>query len=545
MDIELRRFAEILAREAMYRSFRFKTPLSTANRGGGRPRISILASNIVGAVLLSILSIVMTINVFRLIETGFDPSNAFKLSLTLITGFTVLLVLLLSATFTSTIMRENLIDILKTLPLRDIDILKIYLVALILYWGGLSAIFIYIPFIVGELIAIYSGILSVEMVLLTILIAILVLGTSYCLGIGLGAYSHRSRYRVSIRVLSTLLWIVTAIAFLSIYYLFYNVAITIRAIESIAYSWGYLLPIVGILYSNTVERTIVSLIITVAIVLISIEIAIQNMNRLIYSEPIKAIHRKPAIERFELDIKPILIAAIAKDLKLIGREPRLLSATLTTILIPLVMVIPSTISRVFEIGEISIEESIILSSILSIVIGFMGSMGIDHFYFSEGKGSVLLYYLPISRRMVMLSKALASSAIASPLTALITGIITFLITDSILSATTFGLTTMIITMAFSIIHSIITIRALPKEPCEWIETVFWKNIASRFKYALINFVIAMLGLITAIALIVLLIINNNVDMYMLHIAFVIYGLSLLSISIISTYIFIPNKPLTE
>ncbi|ADM27681.1 hypothetical protein Igag_0864 [Ignisphaera aggregans DSM 17230] len=472
MDIELRRFAEILAREAMYRSFRFKTPLSTANRGGGIPRVSILASNIVGAVLLSILSIVITINVFRLIETGFDPSNAFKLFLTLITGFAVLLVLLSSATFTSTIMRENIIDILKTLPLRDIDILKIYLVALILYWGGLSAIFIYIPFIVGELIAIYSGILSVEIMLLTILIAILVLGTSYCLGIGLGAYSHRGRYRVSIRALSTSLWIVTAIAFSSIYYLFYNMLITIRAIESIAYSWGYLLPIVGILYSNTVERTIVSLIITVTIVLISIGIAIQNMNRLIYSEPIKAIHRKPAIERFELGIKPILIAAIVKDLKLIGREPRLLSAALITILIPLVMVIPSAISRVFEIGEIPFEGSIILSSILSIAIGFMGSMGIDHFYFSEGRGSVLLYYLPISRRMVMLSKALASSAIASPLTALITGIITFLITDSILSATAFGLTAMIITIAFSIIHSIITIRALPKEPCEWSETVF-------------------------------------------------------------------------
>lgn len=485
-----RGLAKLLVREAAYRGFRGSQAapfLPSARHTGSGIRVSVISANIIGGFLFSLLSLAMAGAAYTT-SSQYGSWVAFSTSLTFLTGFALAMAVMQASTFTSSVIREGLIDLLRLLPLNDKDITKIYVYALTLYWGGLAVAFLFIPFLGAEAYLVITGYLSPAHLLIASFAAATTLVFAYSAGLALGAQSYIGRKGTIMRAASVAGWVLTLLLFFLTYYS-YSVALTMT--ESLApflATWGYLIPFVGLAFADTVLKALISLALTLGLLLPTTRAAVSRISAILRgAETAPALtsgHGSP-----EAVVRGKLTALIVKDLKLLSREPRLLANAIMMTALPVLMMVVFSIT-----GKDSGLVSSTTSPAIAALLGVFSSLATDTLYFVESSGAIALHYLPVTRAEIATSKALSSLIITLPAVSAVTVAISaysgtpphIILANTSLAA---GMAA-----GFALINSAIMASWVPKEPTEWGEQLFIRDLSTRIKFVAARLGVSGVGL---------------------------------------------------
>ncbi len=499
LDSLILRIAKNLTKEVTYRGFRGVaasafTPVAKPSSGKERVRVSIAKSNVLGAIFYSIVSFSASLPLLALREVRVPATDVFSVSLTVLIGFAFALSLMQVTPFTSTFIREGLVDLLRLLPLTDSQILKAYFTALILYWGGLSLAFIFIPFFAVSTYVAVEGALPGTYLLLGLFAAVTTLTFSYSLGMALGSYSYAVRRRASLRVMSTLAWL---LSFMMMFLLYRASSIMIeaaKALEPALRAWGALIPFVGPLFSAANPILMLgsvgesALLVTVAYVLARRRVSKVFLGGVEYVVVAKAQpSRRVGVGEAGLRVGGLIGAMIRKDFKLLSREPRRLAGMLFLVLLPVIMSVP------VGSGSLMTRYSTYMVLFVSSFLGAFSGLASDHVFYAEGAGALLLYHLPIRRYDVALAKALTCSLITLPISVTVVGgLAAYFTGDALLTACGVAIAVML-NLGFSFINSAITMSMLPSTPSEWSEYSFRASMGARFARGAVKLVVTGVG----------------------------------------------------
>ena len=484
--MKTRKLAQILAREVMYRSRRtgYKSFSFLKRDKVGAP--SALKSNALGAIFFSIISLTIISPLFYAAQGGANVENLFiELSVFLIM-FEALMSLLLAISFTSTFINEKLVEALKILPLREKEILRAYVEALLLYWGGLSNIFTFLP---GMLLAVYFstlGYLPIIQPLLGIISGFLVLSMSYSIGIAIGTFSSLVKKRKTFRFIS-------AIAWLLVFVLLYSGSSLLRFItpmigEELS-GWIALIPFIGLLAAHrNILEGLFSTIVSLMIIYCSYKIALSKLKKLLTLEPkVSAIIPKAGFKvekpaaKLSIKSRGFLVGFMVKDFKLLGREPRRLANVLYMLILPIMIFLPTLISK--NPGE---APSFLLV-MPSIIFGFFSGTIVSLLFYIESSGARVLYMLPLTRRKLALVKAAEAYLLALPGAAIILALNLYLAVE-ISQAIANMLFVVLASLTTSIAISSLTVWHLPEAPSDWTEASmsrFYRGMIYLAYYALL------------------------------------------------------------
>ena len=496
--VSLRGLAKLLVREAAYRGFRggHAAPfLPSARQTGSGVRVSVVSANIIGAFLYSPLSLAMAGAAYTT-SAQFGPWAAFSTSLAFLTGFALAMAVMQASTFTSSVLREGLIDLLRLYPLTDKEITRVYACALTLYWGGLAVAFLFIPFLAAEAYLAATGYLSPAHPLIATFTALATLGFAYSAGLALGAQSYIGRRAALMRAASVAGWVITLLLFFLTYYS-YSLALTVtEGLAPILATWGYLIPFVGPAFADTLPKAGVSLTLTLALLAPSIRAAVSRVSAILRGE-----ETGPALTQgggsAEAVVRGKLVALAVKDLKLLSREPRLFANAVMMVALPILMMLVLSMTRAGS-GLVAGNTSPAIAAVL----GVFSSLATDTLYFVESSGAKALYYLPITRAEIAVSKALATMTITLPATGSAAAAVSAYLGTSphlIIANTALAAAA---SAGFTLINSAIMASWVPKKPSEWGEQLFIRDITSRLKFIAIRLGIAVTGLAIILATVI-------------------------------------------
>ncbi|RLE99736.1 MAG: hypothetical protein DRJ59_07770 [Thermoprotei archaeon] len=466
------KLARLLAREVAYRSrktgYRHFTLLGSSKEVR---EPSALSANIIGIALFSFISIVMVIPFFMKIPECVGTADILFVSVvSLLLLLEAFMALLNTATFTSTFISEKLVEPLRILPIGEERIMRAYFEALILYWGGLSVIFIVLPGMLLLLLASPGGVISPIQPLAGIIAGVLVLLCGSLLGIGIGTYAPLVRKHVLFRSLSTMAWL---LAFIVFYASSSLIRYGIHQLATGDTSWIAILPFVGVLLINSQPLlSALSIPISLALLLLIYKFSIGRLRLLLMLEP-RVTMRKPfKIERRipeRLEIKIVsrspVIGFIVKDLRLLSREPRRLATVLYTIAIPFLMLLPSMASG--RPPEDPLIESLFVL-MPSVILGLITGTVVNVLFYVEGSGAKVLYFAPISRRKLALLKTLGSLVFSTSAATIMAAIILYSTRSPLLSLTAL-IVSLGTALSASLFQSAIVVKQLPPQPSEWSE----------------------------------------------------------------------------
>ncbi len=484
--------ARYLANEVAYRGFREQgaIPFMPTSRRSSRVKVSVLKANVLSGVLFSMASI----SASAIIATG--NLYGYALSTTVLTGVAIAMALMYIIPFTSTVLREGIVDLLRLLPLSPKEVLKTYLLSMILYWGGLAITFIYVPYIVVSTYFVIIGKLSVVPYLLTILAAIATLAFSFLLGIALGTYSYLVRRRALFRYVSAIAW---ALVFLITYVMISITGYISKLVINTGGSLGVLsivgpyIPFIGPLYAYLANPVLTPLSITetLAITLATYFVAKGRLSKVfIYggeyvapTKPTKVITPKAPLV---VSPKPPLLTMIRKDLKLLSREPRRLAGVIILIIFPLVMTVMGGFTK----------TPILSATLVTCFVGAFSGLGVENLYYVEGEGALVLYTLPIRKRDVVLSKSLATSSITAPMAFAISLIYSLIKTVNPLISLVFAIVAAILSISYALINSSLMASLIPKEPSYWNDMTFRRSLGLR----IVRSALALIGIGVSVAI---------------------------------------------
>lgn len=496
--VSLRGLAKLLVREAAYRSFRGGQAapfLPSARQTRSGVRVSVVSANVIGAFLYSLLSFAMAGAAYMTSEQ-YGPWVAFSTALTFLVGFALAMAVMQASTFTSAVIREGLIDLLRLYPLTDKEIVKVYAYALILYWGGLAVAFLFAPFLAAEAYLAATGYLSPAHLLVAVFAAVTTLGFAYSAGLALGAQSYIGRRAALMRAASAAGWVLTLLLFFLTYYS-YTVALTItEGLTPFLARWGYLIPFVGPAFADTALKAGASLAITTALLAPSLRAAVSRFSAIFHgleaSAPLTAGGGSA-----EAVVRGKLAALVVKDLKLLSREPRLFANAVMMAALPILMMAVLSMTRSGS-GLVTAYTSPAIATVL----GVFSSLATDTLYFVESSGAKALYYLPITRAEIAASKALATMTITIPAVGAATAAISaYSGTPPHLTAANIGLATAT-AAGFTLINSAIMASWVPKEPSEWGEQLFMRDLSSRLRFVAVRLGVAAAGLAIILAAVI-------------------------------------------
>lgn len=503
------RIARNLTKEVTYRGFRGVaasafTPVARPSKGKGRVSVSIVRSNVFGAIFYSIVSFSASIPLLATNYEKIPATDAFSVSLTVLVGFAFALSLMQVTPFTSTFIREGLVDLLRLLPLTDSQILKAYLTALILYWGGLSLTFIFVPFLIVATYVTVEGILPGTHLLLGLYAVVATLTFSYSLGIALGSYSYAVRRKASLRVMSTAAWL---LSFMMMFLLYRASSIMIEAaktLEPVLRTWGALVPFVGPLFSAANPALMLgsvgesTLLVTLAYVLARRRVSKVFLGGVEYAVAAKAQPvRRAKVSEAGLRVSGLIGAMIRKDFKLLSREPRRLANMLFLVLLPVIMSVP------MGSGSLMTRYSTFMVLFISSFLGAFSGLASEYVFYAEGAGALLLYHLPLRKYDIALAKALTCSLITLPISAaVVSGLAVYFTGDVVLAAYGVAVTVML-NLGFSFINSAITMSMLPDTPSEWSEYSFRASMGTRFVRSVVKLVVLGVGVGVPLVIILL------------------------------------------
>ncbi len=539
--------AKNLAREVAYRGFKGTTPsaLTPAAKPSskGKVNVSVVKSNALGAIFYSIISSSISISLLMAGQIGSSVTNTFSISLTILVGFAFALSLMQVAPFTSTFIREGLVDLLRLLPLTNSQILRVYLVALTLYWGGLSLIFIFVPFFMVSAYVVMEGTLPGTYLLLGLFAMTSLFIFSYSLGMALGSYSYAVRRRASLRLMSTIAWLLSFMMM----FLFYRISSIIvevaKNLEPVLLTWGAFIPFVGPLFSITNPILMLSsitgnvLLVVVAYMLARVRISKVFFGGAEYSMIARVeFMKRIKVSETKLRVKGLINALVCKDLKLLSRESRRLASMLFLVLLPIIMFVS------LGFNSHTTKHSAYLIFITSSILGAFSGLASEYVFYAEGAGALVLYYLPLRKRDIALAKALACSLITIPISVAIIFGLTIYFTGDIVLAVISVMITIMLNLGFSFISSTITISMLPKNPSEWSEYSFKASMGTRFVRSIVK--LAVLGIGIGILLMILLFASLiGISPETIKLFTIAYAAIFILVSIVFLYVVAGSKPL--
>jgi len=485
MSIELE-LARVLAREVAYRSRRRFGKRGVFSLVIGKYKPSVLQANILGAALFSFLSLMMT-----LVLIFAPPEEIYPLFIGIFSTlllFGLFMSLLMSIGFTSVYVSERLADLMILLPLDERTLTKVYLLALFLYWGGASVIFLFVPPLAILLFKSASPILFA----VALLSSLMLLMFSYSLGLAIGTYAQLVKKKSILRALATVAWLVVLLGFYSAGYLVEYLAEAL----SLEYSYLYsLIPFIGpLFYQYNTIGSVISVAATIGLAISAYLFAVDRLGVLTGQLPPAAVAPKlvkvkpkvRAVRAAKVEIKSSLLGFILKDLRILVREPRRLANLLYFLAFPLIMLVPTlTRAGAFETGF----SKALLLGMCGLIGGAIGLVS-DVMYYIEGEGAKVLYYLPITRRKLALMKTAAVALlilVASTLVAAVTAVAS----GSILLSALIFILTASLALSTSLISSSITAHFLPEYPSSWTEATVSKAVQIAVKIVLIILVSAM------------------------------------------------------
>lgn len=496
--VRLRALAKLLVREAAYRGFRGAQAapfLPSARKTGSGVRVSVVSANLIGGFLYSLLSAAMAGGAYAT-SPRYGSWVSFSTSLTFLTGFALAMAVMQASTFTSAVIREGLVDLLRLYPLTDGEVARVYAYALTLYWGGLSVSFLFIPFLVAEAYLAATGHLSPAHPLIALFTAVTTLAFAYSSGLALGAQSYIGRRAALMRAASVAGWVLTLLLFFLTYYS-YTIALTVtEGLAPFLARWGYLIPFAGPAFADTPLKAAASVTITSALLIPPIRASVTKASAIIRGEEAAAT-RPPAEGSAEAAVRGRLTALAIKDLKLLTREPRLFANAVMMTALPILIVAVLSMG-----GGPSAIVTAQTTPAVAAVIGVFSSLAVDALYFVESSGAKALYYLPITRAEVAASKAIATSAITIPAVAVAAAALSAyagnepqqtLANTALAAASAAG---------FTLINSAIMASWVPKEPTEWGEQLFIRDLASRIRFIAVRLGVASVGLAVVVAAVI-------------------------------------------
>ncbi len=501
--------AKNLTKEVTYRGFRGVaasafTPVAKPSEGKGRVNVSIVRSNVLGAIFYSIVSLSASTPLLVTDYMKVPATDAFSVSLTVLVGFAFALSLMQVTPFTSTFIREGLVDLLRLLPLTDSQILKAYLTALILYWGGLSLTFIFIPFFIVATYVTVNGILPGTYLLLGLFAVVATLTFSYSLGIALGSYSYAVRRRASLRLMSTAAWLLSFMMMFLLYRASSIMAEAAKTLEPMLRTWGALIPFVGPLFSAANPTLMLgsigesALLVMIAYVLAKRRISKVFLGGVEYTVAAKAQPvRKVKVGEAGLRISSLIGAMIRKDFKLLSREPRRLANMLFLVLLPVIMSVP------VGSGSFMTKYPTYMVLFISSFLGAFSGLASEYVFYAEGAGALLLYHLPLRKCDIALAKALACSLITLPISAAVVGGLAAYFTGDVMLTVIGVAITALLNLGFSFINSAITMSMLPGTPSEWSEYSFRASMGTRFVRSVVKLVVLGIGVGVPLVIILL------------------------------------------
>ncbi len=452
--------ARYLAREVSYRGFR------EGGRGLGsatfvprepRKRVSAFESNVFGAVVYGLLSSFLGAFIVLGSKAGIDASIAFSAGLTILDLLAMLLLSMHVTSFTSTFVREGVVDLVRVLPIDSSTAFRAYLVALYLYWGALSISFLFIPYLAIAIYAAARGALSVAQLCAGFFSAATSMAFATFVGMALGASSYLARKRVSLRVVSTVGWLATFVAVYASYYAMGRIYPAFVHAQPAIARWGALIPFLGPVYAYSNPLPLAtSASITVGITLASLAFSRSRINAVLsWGAPSAPAAPRAVVPKARV-LSP-LAAMVLKDVKLLCREPRRLASMLFIIVFPVIMALANPgIGRGAWIA-------------IGCAMGGFAGLSSDHAFFVEGSGAKLLYHLPIGRRFLAIAKSLSSLALAMPV-ALGAYVAISLAFSAPPTTVLEGVALAILAgIGVSLLNSVVTTSLLPRQPSEWTE----------------------------------------------------------------------------
>ncbi len=499
--------AKNLTKEVTFRGFRGVsasafTPVAKSSRG--KVSVSIVKSNVLGAIFYSIVSFSASVPLGMATYAKVPAPEVFSVSLTVLVGFAFALSLMQVTPFTSTFIREGLVDLLRLLPLTDSQILKAYLTALFLYWGGLSLAFIFVPFFIVSAYVAIQGFLPGTYVLLGLLAALATFAFSYSLGIALGSYSYAVRRRASLRVASTVAWLVSFMMMFLLYRASSIMMEAAKSLEPVLSTWGALIPFVGPLFTlPNPLLTLASLGESAVLVAVAYLLARRRISAVFLGgaefAAVKAVPtKKVRVGEAGLSVSGLTWSMVRKDLKLLSREPRRLANMLFLVVLPIIMSVPTASS-----SNLMARYSTYMVFFMASFLGAFSGLASDNVFYVEGSGALLLYHLPISKRDVALAKALTCSLITAPISvAVVAGTSLYLTGSPALTLYAAGVTALL-NVGFSLLNSSVTTSMLPDTPSEWSEYSFRGSMSTRFARTVVKLTILGVGVGVPIVLMLL------------------------------------------
>ncbi len=489
------KLAKYLTREVMYRGFRRSPGSFPGSWGGitrkevkkGRVKVSALSSNVLGAFFYSLISIFSSLSLIMMPKGTASPAEVFAIALTILLSFGIAMILMQVAPFTSVFIREGILDLIRTLPLSDSEILKAYLASATLYSGGLSVSFMFIPFLItASYLSIHGG-LPPPYVGVGALSAACLIVFGFSIGMAIGSYSYSLSRRASLRAVSTVAWLA---CFAMTYLMYGMMSWIVKAALYVApalSTWGLMVPFIGPLYAWGRPALLAACIAeTVTISALSYTLALRRVRALMLgAEYAVAAKASIKVSAPSIRVTGVIHGMIRKDLKLLSRDPRRFANMLFLTILPLIF---SFTMSGRKLGVLGMPLSLM-------VAGFAGSMsGIssDVLYYIEGGGAAVLYTLPLSRRSVALSKSLCASMITMPIAVAVSSIIPVLSGGSPYLVAASGLIAASLNLGYSLLNSSITIKLLPKEPSEWTEYSL-SMLGKRFIKGLMRVLFAIAG----------------------------------------------------
>ena len=196
--ISAKKLASILAREVYYRSRRREgfsrgfTWFIDPGKVSSIFKLNFLTSAFYALLSIAVSTPLILPQIFSMAEDLTVVCIIVFSALMLFGGF---ISIIATASFTAIFTTERLVETIYPLPIDEKTAFKAYLLALILYGGGLAEIFLFIPAFLIALHLSLEGPLTPLTPILGLAASIAMLFFSFTLGIAIGAYSEHVRRR--------------------------------------------------------------------------------------------------------------------------------------------------------------------------------------------------------------------------------------------------------------------------------------------------------------------------------------------------------------
>lgn len=381
--------------------------------------------------------------------------------------------------FSSIFFGDELFESVRILPLSSKDLVKIYFLTYILYWGGASTTMLFLPqFVTGVVFRSEA----LPCMLSFLFSSASVMFSSILLAVYIGSYTQVFRKSILMNVLSALGWLIL----LSAYYLLFSTPALANLSEILPAEYTRyisLIPFAGPLYVGIYPlESLVSIAATGVLVYLIYHKATASMEAVVSGTRISRtpfLARRPGGDKIGYRRLSKQLSLVVKDFKLILREPRRLSGMLYLMLFPILFI-------GFGLAEAHTMFTFYL--LMGSIVGLSSTTWV----YLEGEGARVLYYLPLKRTEIYVSKVIdgltvAFSVLAFLMLAKISGFAGISLYGAIamISASIFTTTT---SLAFIIAN-------VPEQPSSWTE-----SSVNRSKIVLLQFVIASVSVAIPLAL---------------------------------------------